>query len=176
MLGDSFRLGAKGEIWMIDAIRIWAMPDTTPACAAGNPGDHIEKLILYGALYNPPVPGQPECDCHALVPVTTAPMEKGGSLFANRTVTLTSASGLWQIDFRDVRWSVPGGVDVLFTVRATARVGQACPINKTWSLASSSAGADYHLRLFTKDLVPAGFAESPSASRQIHVQVWAHKY
>jgi len=108
------------------------------------------------------------------MPVVAAPLEKGSGRFLNRTVTLTPAAALWQIDFRDVRWSVPGGLDVLFAVRAQTRVGQACDAGKSWSLASAGE-ADYRLRLFDKDLVPAGFAEPASPGRQIRVQVWAKK-
>jgi len=174
-LGDSFRLGAVGENWMIDSIRVWAVPDTAPACTAGKPGDRIEKLTLYGALYNPPVPGQPECDCHALVPVVNAPMEKGGSRFTTRTVAMTAEGALWQIDFKDVRWSLPGGMDVLVAVRAAERAGQACPAGKTWTLAARPASEDYRLRLFDKALVPAGFAEAMPPARQLLIQVKAHR-
>jgi len=58
-LGDSFRIGEPGETWRIDALRVWTVPDASPACAS-KPGDQLEKLTLYGALYNPPVPGQAE--------------------------------------------------------------------------------------------------------------------
>jgi hypothetical protein len=174
-LGDSFKLGNAGENWMIDSIRVWALPDAKPACSTGKPGDHIEKLTLYGALYNPPVPGQAECDCHALVPVVKAPMEKGGSRFANRTVTLTVEGGQWRIEFGDVRWSVPGGMDVLFAVRATERPGQSCAAGKNWTLAAKPADEGYRLRFFDSALVPAGFAETMSPARQISVQVKAHK-
>lgn len=170
-LGDSFKLGNAGENWMIDSIRVWALP----VCSTGKPGDHIEKLTLYGALYNPPVPGQAECDCHALVPVVKAPMEKGGSRFANRTVTLVVEGGQWRIDFGDVRWSVPGGMDVLFAVRATERAGQSCTAGKSWTLAAKPADEGYRLRLFDNALVSAGFAEAMSPARQISVQVKAHK-
>ncbi|HXA49973.1 MAG TPA: hypothetical protein VNV86_06710 [Candidatus Acidoferrum sp.] len=174
-LGDSFKLGNAGENWMIDSIRVWALPDTTPACSAGKPGDRIEKLTLYGALYNPPVPGQLECDCHALVPVVNAPMEKGGSKFANRTVTLAVEAGRWRIDFGDVRWSVPGGMDVLFAVRAAERPRQSCPAGKNWTLAAKPADAGYRLRFFDSTLMPAGFAAAMSPARQVSVQVKAHK-
>jgi hypothetical protein len=175
-LGDSFKLGVKGENWMIDSIRLWAVPDTSPACATGKPGDRIAKLTLHGGLYNPPVPGQPECDCHALVPVTSAPMEKGGARFSNRSVTLTPDGALWQIDFKDVHWSVPGGLDVLVALRAESRAAQACPAGQTWTLAARPADPDYRLRYFDKALVPAGLAEPMSPPRQLQIQVKAHKY
>jgi hypothetical protein len=175
-LGDSFRLGAKGENWMIDSIRLWAVPDSTPACSTGKPGYHIARLTLHGALYNPPVPGQAECDCHALVPVTSAPMEKGGVRFTNPSVTLATDGALWQIDFKKVAWSVPGGLDVLVALRAETRAEQSCPAGKTWTLAARPADPDYRLRFFDKSLVPAGFAEPMSPSRQLRIQVKAHKY
>jgi len=173
-LGDSFRLGEKGEVWVIEAIRVWAVPDAGPACAS-KPGDQLEKLTLYGALYNEPIPGQAECDCHALVPVVSAPLEKESGRFVNQMVTLTPVTGLWQIDFRDVRWSVPGGLDVLFAVRAQTRAGQACESGKNWALASARGENGYRLRLFDKDLVPARYAGASSVARQIRVQVWARK-
>ena len=43
-------------------IRVWAVPDASPACAS-KPGDRLEKLTLYGALYNPPVPGRVARHC-----------------------------------------------------------------------------------------------------------------
>jgi hypothetical protein len=85
-------------------------------------------------------------------------------------------TGQWRIDFGDVRWSVPGGMDVLFAVRATERAGQPCTVGKAWTLAARPAEAGYRLRFFDSALVPAGFAEPMSPPRQLSVQVKAHKY
>jgi len=63
-LGDFFRIGAQGEVWTIDSIRLWFAPAQGTACGS-SPGDSIERLTLLGALDNPPVPGRPVCDCHA---------------------------------------------------------------------------------------------------------------
>ncbi len=159
-LGDSFRVGTAGETWIIDALRVWAVTDSSAGCSL-KPGGQFEKIALSGALYNPPVPGQPECACHALVEIARVP-----------DAQLTAAGGLWQIDFRNLRWSVPGGMDVLFSVRALARPQAACG---AWALNASAASSGYRLRGFDKDGVPEGFAESPDRPLWINVQVWAHR-
>jgi hypothetical protein len=184
-LGDSFRVGAAGETWMIDTIRVWAASKPAAAgCSRNLPdvnmGDALEKITLLGALENQPVPGEPECDCHALVAVVTAALRKSTSASANRDVEITAAHGLWQIDFRNVRWSMPGGQEVLFSVRATDRVKAdrvkaACPLAANWSLAAAPASAGYRLRRFNPKGVPQGFAEAAASPVRISVQVWAHR-
>jgi hypothetical protein len=76
--GDSFRIGAKGEVWMIDAIRVWFLPPRGATCGE-EIGDSIEEITFLGALDNPPVPGQPTCDCHALQALATVPLDRGSS-------------------------------------------------------------------------------------------------
>ena len=174
-LGDSFPLGTAGEIWMIDAIRLWAAPTRAAASCSRNLGDALEKITLLGALENKPIPGQPECDCHALVAVATAALQKTISASANRDVEITSSNGLWQIDFRNVRWSLPGGQEVLFSLRATDRPKAACPVADAWSLAAVPANAGDRLRKFNAKGVPDGFAEGAPQPVRISVQVWAHK-
>ena len=166
VLGDSFRVGTAGETWVIDALRVWSPANSSAGCSLKS-GGRLEKIALLGALYNPPVPGQPECACHALVQVAKAPGAQ-----------LTAGGRLWQIDFRNVRWSVPGGMDVLFSVRALARPQAACgawSLNATAAGSASAAGSGYRLRGFDKDAVPEGFAVSPDRPLWINVQVWAHR-
>src|ERR1041385_8050551 len=59
---DVFKVGALGEVWIIDAIRTWA-----PA-TSGEAGDAFEKLAIVGGIeanpQPPDQPPQPECDCH----------------------------------------------------------------------------------------------------------------
>lgn len=174
-LGDSFRVGNAGEVWMIDTIRLWATPKIEAASCSQNLGDHLEKIALLGALENQPVPGQPECDCHALVAVATANLQKGSSDSANRDVQIDRANGLWQIDFRNVRWSIPGGLEVLFSVRATDRPKAACKLAGDWSLAAAPGNGGDRLRRFKLSGVPEGFAEAAPETVRISVQVWAHR-
>jgi hypothetical protein len=170
---DAFRIGAAGEVWMIDAVRIWAHPAASPACRR-ELGDEIEKITLFGALDNPPVPGVPVCDCHALVAVVEAPLVPGGHASTNPGVTLTQEEGLWRVDFRNVRWSVPGASDVLFSVRvAPRRKGSGgCPAVAGWSLAAAPA-PDYRLHLLNEKGVPVGLEPQRQDARTIDIQVRA---
>jgi hypothetical protein len=171
---DAFQIGAKGEVWMIDAVRIWALPAASPACSR-ELGDQIEKVTLFGALDNPPVPGQPVCDCHALVALATVPLAPGRSASGDPNVQLTPEKGTWRMDFHDVRWSVPGGMDVLFSVRATARRQDACPAVAGWALAAAPGAAGYRLHLLNEKGVPIGVEPAPKRSRTVDIQVWARR-
>jgi hypothetical protein len=168
--GDFFRIGASGEVWMIETMRLWAMPG-----CSGPPGDSIEKITLLGALDNPPVPGQPVCDCHALVALATATFAKGSSTPSNPDVRVTKKNGVWQLDFNQVRWSLPGGSDALFTVRVTRRAGSACRSDREWGLAAAPAAADYRLHLMNEKGVPIGLEEAGPKPRSILIQVWARR-
>jgi hypothetical protein len=171
---DAFQIGVKGEVWMIDAIRVWAISAAAPACG-GELGDQIERVTLFGALDNPPVPGQPVCDCHALVALATVPLSAGNSASGNASVQVTPDKGAWRLDFHDVRWSVPGGMDVLFSVRATARRRDACPVVAGWSLAAAPGAADYRLHLLNEKGVPIGLEPAPKRPRTVDIQVWARR-
>jgi hypothetical protein len=171
---DAFRIGAAGETWMIDAVRLWALPGDGAACPK-ELGDRIGKLTLLGALDNPPVPGQPVCDCHALVAIATASIAPGASRSSNPSAAIALEKGVWRIDFRDVRWSVPGDTDVLFSLRASARRDDACRAAAEWKLAAASAQDGYRLHLLDKAGVPEGLAEAGHPPRRIAIQVWARR-
>ena len=128
-----------------------------------------------GAPGNPPVPGQPVCDCHALVALATVPLSAGNSASGNASVQVTPDKGAWRLDFHDVRWSVPGGMDVLFSVRATARRRDACPVVAGWSLAAAPGAADYRLHLLNEKGVPIGLEPAPKRPRTVDIQVWARR-
>jgi hypothetical protein len=100
----------------------------------------------------------------------------GSSASANPNVSLTSEKGTWRLDFHEVRWSVPGGMDVLFSVRATPRHKDgACPALAGWSLAAAPAAADYRLHLLNDKGVPVGLEPAPKRSRAVDIQVWARR-
>jgi hypothetical protein len=172
--GDAFRVGAAGETWMIDTIRLWGIASGNAACPK-ELGDQIEKLTLLGALDNPAAPGQPVCDCHALVAIATAPLSRAGSSSSNPAASLTFENGTWRIDFRDVRWSVPGDADVLFSLRASARKPDRCQAAADWKLASGPAAEGYRLRALDKAGVPEGLADPRQPPRSLGIQVWAHR-
>jgi hypothetical protein len=172
-LGDSFRVGAAGETWIVDSIRVWAVPSSLPGCPA-RAGDRLATITLLGALDNPPVPGQPTCDCHALVTIASAPLIAGSSTSANSNVKLAVGDHLWQIDFQNLHWSLPGGTDVLFAVRSTDRNRAACPAAAHWSL-SASTEAGHRLKAFDSAANPLGLADPADPPLVINVRVWAHR-
>src|SRR6185312_4424514 len=56
-VGDHCSLGTAGEVWIVDSLRVWAMPETD-----GQLGDLFSKLALFGGIESPEPPeGQPEC-------------------------------------------------------------------------------------------------------------------
>jgi hypothetical protein len=172
-LGDSFRIGAKGEVWMIDAIRVWFLPLPLLACGT-DPGDAIEEIKFLGALDNPPVPGQPTCDCHALMTLAIVPLERGSSRPRSANAALSMEGHAWRLDVKHMRWSVPGDADAVFSVRAAPRNGP-CPVESNWSLATAPAKPGFHLHLLDKKGVPAGLDEAAS-ERSIAIQVWASRW
>jgi len=92
-IGDHFVLGAAGEVWVIDTIRVWAAPGKSSA-----------KVALFGGIEAPPAkPGEPECDCHNLMQIQAKAPGPGGP-----------------VDFKQVSWSVPGGSQIQFGVMGVA--------------------------------------------------------
>jgi hypothetical protein len=173
-VGDSFRVGKEGEVWMIERIRLWAVAPAGQACGRAL-GDSVEKVTLLGTIDNPPVPGQPVCDCHAVMPLATAPFAKGQSEPVAENIDVARrGDGLWEFDFRNVRWSLPGGSDVLFTLRAVGR-GKMCPISTEWSMAGAPAAAGYRLHLLNEKGVPIGPADPEPRPRTAGIQVWARR-
>ncbi len=169
-----FKVGKTGEVWMIDTIRLWFLPPRGPACGK-ELGDSIEKLTLVGALDNPPVPGQPVCDCHALVPLAGVAFDRGSSQPKNSAARVVFEEGMWRVDFPQVRWSMPAAADALFQLRATPRAKSSCAVESGGSLATSPAPAGYRLHLLDKKGVPVGLAPDESP-RAIAVQVWGSRW
>jgi hypothetical protein len=94
-LSDSFKVGATGEVWVIDKIRVWGKVGTNGS----------EKVALFGGLENAGLaPGAIECDCHNLLSI-------------NREPQVSRLKGsVWQLDFDHLNWSVPGGATIQFGV------------------------------------------------------------
>jgi hypothetical protein len=94
-LGDTFKVGASGEVWVIDKIRVWGKFGANGAA----------KATLFGGLENSaPVPGAIECDCHNLIPLNRDPK------------AVRAESAVWQMDFDHLNWSVPGGTAIQFGI------------------------------------------------------------
>jgi len=189
-LGDDFSVGAAGESWVIDTIRVW----TVPGAASTDPehlGDFYHDVRLYFGA-----------DRDGLTPVMTAQLKAGSDVPSNPNVLISdltkSGAGayedfgasvhVWQIDFRGLNLQVEGGAKYSF---GAFGLGRSIPdkAGKTyaWFNAASNAefsaakqdGADGQMLLFTSagkfksafDGKGAGWDKSSD----IDVQVFAHR-
>ncbi|MGA7967900.1 MAG: hypothetical protein WCC32_15410 [Terriglobales bacterium] len=170
-LADDFELGAVKEDWVIDHIRLWAVAEPKGA-APHSLGDHFKRISLLGGIApDLPLP-VPDCDCHNLPALKVAAIEPGSDATDSRDVEISAGAAVegspsWQIDFEDLKWSVPGGTRIQFGVLAEPYAGYA------WYDLATPAEAGEHLRIFSS----VGKFEKtfgPSAPARINVQVWGH--
>jgi len=189
-LGDDFSVGAAGESWVIDSIRVW----TVPGAASTEPqhlGDFYQDVRLYFGG-----------DRESLTPIVAAQLHAGSDAVANPHVRISdlTKSGaasyddfgtnlhVWQVDFTGLSLAVQGGVRYSF---AAFGLGRPMPnlAGKTyaWFNAASNAefsdvrqdGADGKMLLFTSggkfESVFDGKGAGWDKSSDIDVQVFAHK-
>jgi hypothetical protein len=174
-LADDFVAGVAKEDWVIDHIRLWAVADPR-AGSSQNLGDLFKKISLYGGIApEMPVPGQPaavECDCHNLPALKTATVQQGSNSTDAGDVTIASSkqegSGIWQIDFKEMKWSVPGGTAIQFGILADPYAGA------TWYNLGSSTDSQ-HLRVFSNaGKVQSTYQGDSSTAGAMNIQVWGH--
>jgi len=173
-LADDFQVGAAKEDWVIERIRIWAVPDLK-ATAPHGLGDVVNKISLFGGIApDSPPPGQKpaaDCDCHNLPTIKVATVEPGGNATDMKDVTIATiqqnGSDVWQIDFKDLKWSVPGGTNIQFGVLA-----ESSSLYNWYNLGAAPAQGQ-HLRVFSSagKLQSVFQAETPA---RMNVQVWGH--
>ncbi len=189
-LGDDFKVGAQGEQWVIDTIRVWTVPGVN-ATDPDHLGDYYRDVRLYF--------GDSES---GVTPLVTGLLATGSDQASNRNILISDATAdgvvpyddfgtnmrVWQIDFTKLNLTVPGGVRVRFGAWGLGRPmpGKA---DKTyaWFNAASNAplaavnqdGADGTMLLFTSggkfksafDGKGAGWDKSSD----IDVQVFGHR-
>ena len=189
-LGDDFTVGAVGESWVIDTVRVWTVP-------GGNKidpehlGDYYQDLRLYfGGLDG------------GLSPVVTGRLTSGSNQASNPSIQISDATAagavpyddfgtnlrIWQIDFIQLNLTVQGGVKYRF---ASWGLGRPVPNDATktypWFNVATNAplaavrqdGADGEMLLFTSggkfksafDGKGAGWDKSSD----INVQVFGHR-
>jgi len=170
-LADDFELGAAKEDWVIDHIRLWAVADPKAPAPHGL-GDLFKKISLLGGIApDLPLP-VPDCDCHNLPALKVATIEPGSDATDNRDVEISPAATVertqsWQIDFKDLKWSVPGGTRIQFGVLAEPYTGYA------WHDLATPAEAGQHLRIFSSvGKFEKTFGRGDAA--RVNVQVWGH--
>jgi hypothetical protein len=180
-LADDFQVGAAPEVWVIDHIRLWAVPDPK-ATSHHSLGDLFNKISLYGGIApDPPVldpKAHPECDCHNLPAVKTSALKLGSDSTDDPDVVVSSSrqhdgSDIWQIDFENLRWSVPGATSIQFGVLAEGRQVRDSDSSYSWYYAASPAADGQHLRVFSSaGKLQRPFHEGGAAS--VNIQVWGH--
>jgi hypothetical protein len=195
-LGDDFTVGATGERWVIDTVRVWTVPgfrDVDPE----HLGDFYQDVRLY-------VGGPNE----SLSPLVTGLLKPGSNEASNRNILISDATAagvaryadiatdvrVWQIDFTQLNLSVEGGVKYRFGAWGLGRpmlnkAGQPDKDGKTyaWFNAASNAelagakqdGADGEMLLFTsggkfKEAFTGKSAGWDKAS-DLNVQVFGHR-
>src|SRR5215469_12066443 len=116
----TFRVGASSEVWIIDHIRTGAAPDA--ASPLPPPGDLYSSVTLYGGIEVDPAEAS-QCACHGLTQLKSVTLQVGGgSPIPGVTFVPSGPSGAtWQIDFNDLHWSVPGGLNLQVGVMGVGR-------------------------------------------------------
>lgn len=162
-VGDDFTVGTAGEVWFIDTFRSWVLVEDAP-------GPPFQKLTLYGGIAGQPGnPEEAQCACHGIVAIK-ASGAPGVSLTpaANQPPGGFQEGGkayrLWEIEFRDVRWSVPGGIAIQFALKAET--------SRAWFHHASPAQASHRLRVFDPDGQLRSFLGGDENG--IDFQVWGH--
>jgi hypothetical protein len=189
-LGDDFTIGAPGERWVIDSIRVWTVPGTGQAQPA-NLGEFYQDVRLYLGSGN-----------KDLTPVATTELSQDTGEPSNPNVRITEATqngallyddfgaGLrvWQVEFTNLNLSVAGGMKQRFGVWGNGREIPGADGKKyMWYNHASNAalsgsrqdGADGAMLLFDA----AGRSEDSfraegngwDKSADINVQVFAHR-
>jgi len=162
-VGDDFSVGGAGEVWVIDTVRVWSLADKAP-------GPLFEKMTLYGGVAGEPVPKeQAECGCHGLTALKTAGASGSSDVSVSPVGELEYVEEgitfrVWQLEFRNLRWSVPGGAPIQFAVRTEGA--------RDWFNYASPVKVAHHLRVFDR----AGQLRSflGGDANGINLQVWGH--
>jgi hypothetical protein len=166
-VGDHFQIGKAGEVWIIDTIRTWVR-------SAGPLGNGFESVSLFGGIESPPPkpgdPPQPDCDCHNLMAIRSARLRSGTDELDSAGVAIAPGSGVRQVDFNGLHWSVPGGVDLQFGVMGVPRTSASVWINLAVHMPDQHA-----LKVFDEKGKFEGPYSDDDAGAALYVQVWAHK-
>ncbi len=155
-LADRFQIGAKGEVWVIDRLRLWGQVD----------GGRIERATLFGGVEaTAPAPGEFECDCHNLTAIKSAAVKTAPEAAGSDVRISRAAASVWQLDFDHLNWSVPGGTEIQFGL-AAAR----------WSSFSVDTGTAHQLKVFdAKGKLLSLYTEgAPDGALGFAVQAWGH--
>jgi hypothetical protein len=191
-LGDDFTVGAAGESWVIDAIRVW----TVPGVHGQDPqqlGDSYQDVRLYFGDTK-----------GGISPVMSGLLKAGSSEPSNANIKIsdaTSAGGhyyedfgtnmrVWQIDFTQLNLAVEGGAKYRFGAfglgRPDGRAGAKAKTNAWFNVATNAElagakqdGADGEMLVFGSggkfEKAFDGKGAGWDKSSDINVQVFGHR-
>jgi hypothetical protein len=169
-IGDEFIVGTKGEVWIIDKIRTWAVVENKDGLSIE---DLFKKIELFGSLAEDalPNPDAATCACHDAIILKAANLRE--KFTDNSDVQISPSPGLklWQIDFNNMRWSVPGGAKLQFGINAILRTPSEQNSAYFWLNSASTLPAKRPLRIFTQSGKLELLRGYPAA---INIQVWGH--
>jgi hypothetical protein len=180
-LADDFQVGTAPEDWVIDHIRLWVVPDPRATSPRGL-GDLFKKISLYGGIApDLPAPDQkagPDCDCHNLPALKTAGLKLGSDSTDDPDIVVSpgvqhDGTEVRQIDFENLRWSVPGATSIQFGVLAEGRQVRDSDSSYSWYYLASPSPGDQHLRVFSS----SGKLQGPlheGGMTSLKIQVWGH--
>ena len=194
-LGDDFSVGAAGEHWVIDTVRVWTVPGVKKIDPE-HLGDFYQDVRLY---FGGPQDG--------VSPIVTGRLTSGSDQSSNPNILISDATAagavryeeiqahmrVWQIDFTQLNLNAEGGVKYRFGAWGLGRtvVNKAGEPNKAgktyaWFNAASHAplagaaqdGADGEMLLFTSGGKFKNAFDGKSAgwdkTSDINVQVFGH--
>ena len=187
-VGDTLQIGQPGEFWVIDRVRVWAVPGVGGAEPAAL-GDVYQDVRLYFGTGD-------------VTPVATARLAAGSNESANENVAIGRETegravqyedfganlNVWRIEFQNLDLAVEGGKAYNFAPYGMGRAmerehGEPYPWFSHGSNAELSGakqdGANGKLLLFE----PSGLFDEQFDSRlqswnkssDLNVQVWAHQ-
>lgn len=186
-VGDDFVIGKAGEKWVVDTLRVWAVPGAYGEDPA-NLGDVYQDVRLYV--------GGAEGD---LTPVATGRLERGSNVVEGADIVITEAADVplyenfgaalkvYQIEFRNLNLRVEGGARYRFGAWGMGRnVGEKNEIYPWFTHGSNATqgeapadGADGKLLLFeaagryAKEYDATGAAWNKSSD--LNVQIFARQ-
>jgi hypothetical protein len=176
-IGDDFIVGGPEDVWIIDRIRTWVSVEAKDGILLG---DIFQKITLFGGLAGDPTSSNKgaECACHDTLPLKIANLD--GNASDNPDIQFSQVHNLkvWQIDFNNLRWSVPGGAKLQFGINAISRpLSNQKSFNKLLHCASVVQGK-HSLRVFNQSGKLESFLENsgaiPEKSATLNIQVWGH--
>ena len=189
-LGDDFTVGAPGESWVIDSIRVWTVPGVNETDAE-HLGDFYHDIRLYIGAAD-----------EGLTPIATGLLKPGSDQASNPNILISDATAagvvpyddfgtnmrVWQIDFTQLNLHVQGGAKVRFGAWGLGRpMPNKAGKTYAWFNAASNAelaaadqdGADGEMLLFTSGgkfkSAFNGKGAGWDKSSDIDVQVFGHR-